>query len=92
MALTVRLSPETERALRALAKRKRMSRSDVVREALARYGHGDANADEAGPGGPYAAWLDVIGVVEVGARDPGRTTGAQFGELTRERARARRAR
>jgi predicted transcriptional regulator len=38
MALTVRLGPKTERALNALARRKRLSRSDVVREALIRYG------------------------------------------------------
>lgn len=90
MALTVRLSPETERALRTLAKRRRMSRSDLVREALARCG--DAGADEAGGSGPYAAWIDVIGVVELGVRDPRRTTGAQFAALARERVRARRAR
>ena len=37
MALTVRLNPKTERALNALAKRRGLSRSDVVREAIERY-------------------------------------------------------
>jgi predicted transcriptional regulator len=37
VALTVRLDPKTERALSALARRRRLSRSDVVREALIRY-------------------------------------------------------
>jgi len=37
VALTVRLSPKTERALNALVKRQRQSRSDIVREALAHY-------------------------------------------------------
>ena len=41
MSLTVRLSPKTERALNALAKRRRLSRSDVVREAIERYGAAD---------------------------------------------------
>ena len=90
MPLTVRLSPKTERALNALAKRRRMSRSDVVREALTRY-----EAEEAGDkpsGRPYEAWLDVIGVVGLGVRDPARTTGEQFTAIVRQRARTRRAR
>ena len=66
MSLTVRLSPKTERALNALAKRRRLSRSDVVREAIERYGA----ADDGGAGGrPYDAWLDVIGVIALGVRD-----------------------
>jgi hypothetical protein len=91
MPLTVRLSAKTERALNALAKRKRLSRSEVVREALARYGaanEGDGDTD----GGPYGAWFDVIGVVKLGARDPRRTTGEQLSAIVREQARARRAR
>ena len=89
MALTVRLGPKTERALNALAKRKRLSRSDVVREALVRYG-----AEEGVEAGQdvYAAWLDVIGVVNLGVRDPARTTGEQFTALLRGRSRARRTR
>jgi hypothetical protein len=85
MALTVRLDRRSQRALAALAKRKRMSRSDVVREALARY---DASA-EPPPAGPYAAWVDVIGAVDLGVRDATRTTGEQFAALLRDDARAR---
>lgn len=90
MALTVRLSPQTERALNALAKRRRLSRSDVVREALTRY----AAEEDSGKaiGRPHDAWLDVIGVVSLGVRDPARTTGEQFTAIVRQRARARRAR
>jgi Arc/MetJ-type ribon-helix-helix transcriptional regulator len=88
--LTVRLSPKTERALNALAKRRRMSRSDVVRDALARYeaseGGGDARSR------PYDAWLDVVGVVTLGLRDPERTTGDQFTAIVRSQPRAGRAR
>ena len=89
MPLTVRLGPRIERTLSALAKRKGISRSDVVREALARYGASD---DTPAGGHPYAAWADVIGVVSLGARDPKRTTGEQFAALVREQARARRPR
>ena len=89
MSLTVRLSPKTEKTLNALAKRRRQSRSDVVREALA---HFETTSGDAGNRRPYDAWLDVIGVVNCGVRDPRRTTGEQFGEMVREKARARRAR
>jgi predicted transcriptional regulator len=89
MALTVRLGPKTERTLNALAKRLRMSRSDVVREAIARY---DAGQDSAEGGRPYDAWLDVIGTVEVGARDAARPTGEQFAVMLRSRRAGRRAR
>lgn len=89
MALTVRLGPKTERALNALAKRKRLSRSDVVREALIRYG-----AEEGVDTGTdvYAAWLDVVGVVDLGVRDTARTTGEQFTSILKKRSRARRTR
>ena len=90
MPLTVRLNPKTERALNALAKRRRLSRSDVVREAIAQYeaGDGGGRAD----GRPYDAWLDVIGVVSLGVRDPARTTGEQLTDIVRQQVRTQRAR
>lgn len=90
MALTVRLSPKSERALNALAKRRRLSRSDVVREALERYAAGED--DGLAGGRPYDAWLDVIGIVKIGVRDVTRTTGEQFTAIVSDEARARRAR
>ena len=90
MALTVRLNPKTERTLNALARRERLSRSDVVREALARYAADDADAARGSR--PYDAWADIIGVVSLGAREAGQTTGEQFGAILRTRGRARRAR
>jgi hypothetical protein len=88
--LTVRLNTRTERTLNALAKRKRLSRSEVVREALAHYGASEGKGET--DGGPYGAWLDVIGVVKLGVRDPKRTTGEQLIAIVQEQARARRAR
>lgn len=90
MALTVRLNPKTERALNALAKRRRLSRSEVVREAIARYDTAEHATDTAGR--PYDAWVDVIGVVNLGARDPQRSTGEQFAAIVRKQSRRRRAR
>ena len=90
MSMTVRLSARTERAVNALARRRRQTRSDVVRDALEHYTA--TNGGDAGRGRPYDAWLDVIGVVSAGVRDRGRTTGEQFTAIVREKARARRAR
>jgi Arc/MetJ-type ribon-helix-helix transcriptional regulator len=89
VALTVRLNPQTERTLNAIARRRRVSRSDVVREALARY-----EAAEGGEDGsrPYDAWIDVLGVVSLGVRDPERTTGEQFTAIVGRKPRARRPR
>ena len=89
MALTVRLDPKTERALAAAAKRRGLSRSDVVREAVVQYGASQP-ADVGGR--PYESWLDVIGVVDLGVRDAGLTTGEQFTRMLRSRPRARRSR
>ncbi|HEV3214266.1 MAG TPA: ribbon-helix-helix protein, CopG family [Vicinamibacterales bacterium] len=90
MSMTVRLSARTERAVNALARRRRQTLSDVVRDALEHYTA--TNGGDADRGRPYDAWLDVIGVVSNGARDQGRTTGEQFTGIVREKARARRAR
>lgn len=89
MALTVRLDPGAERTLNRLARRRGLSRSDVVREALARYEAADRTPDAGGR--PYDAWVDVIGVVRLGVRDPWRTTGEQFAAIARG-ARGRRPR
>jgi hypothetical protein len=89
MSMTVRLSARTECAVNALASR-RHTRSDVVRDALEHYTA--TNGGDAGRGHPYDAWLDVIGVVSVGTRDRGRTTGEPFTAIVREKARARRDR
>ena len=88
--MTVRLSAKTERAVDALARRRRQTRSDVVRDALEQYT--TTNGGDAGQGRPYDAWLDVIGVINAGARERGRTSGEQFTAIVRAKARARRAR
>jgi predicted transcriptional regulator len=89
MPLTVRLDPKSRRMLDALAKRSGTSRSDVVREAIARYAVDEVHADSRRP---YDAWIDAIGAVKLGVRHRARTTGDQFTAMLEERARARRAR
>ena len=89
MPLTVRLDPKSRRLLDTLAKRSRMSRSDVVREAIARYALDEGHAESRRP---YDAWVDAIGAVKLGVRDHARRTGDQLTAILEERVRARRAR
>lgn len=86
MALTVRMSAKTERTLDRIAKRRNLSRSDVVREALAHY---EVATERPVVEGPYEGWVDVIGAVDLGVRDPGRTTGDQFADLMKKSGRGR---
>lgn len=86
MPLTVRLTAKTERALDAMARRRRQTRSDVVREAIERYTAGSDG--ETRDRGPFHQWADVIGIVRIGARDPQKTTGERFTDLVKRKARA----
>ena len=91
MPLTVRLTAKTERALNALARRRRQTRSDVVREAIEHYT--SATTDNDTPErGPYQLWADVIGAVRIGGRNPAKTTGELFTDVVVRKARARRPR
>lgn len=87
--LTVRLSAKTERLLDTLAKRRRQTRSDVVREAIVQYAA--SSGGEATGDSPFSRWADVIGVVRLEKRGSGRTTGERFAEVVREKH-ARRSR
>jgi hypothetical protein len=90
MPLTVRLNPRTERALTALARRRRQTRSDIVREAIEHY---TATSDGDTPEQrPFDLWSDVIGVVRTRGRAASRTTGELFTDIVVRKARARRAR
>src|SRR5207247_2466542 len=82
MPMTVRLSARTERAVNALARRRRQTRSDVVRDALDHYTA--SNGAAAGRGRPYHAWLDVIGVVSFGAGDGRGRRGAVHARMDGE--------
>lgn len=90
MPLTVRLTPKTERALNALARRRRQTRSDVVREAIEHYTASSDTGTRAQ--GPYQQWADIIGLVRTGGRHPDKTTGELFTEAVIRKARARRSR
>ena len=91
MPLTVRLTPKTERALNALARRRRQTRSDIVREAIEHYASATADNDPM-ERRPYHLWAEVIGTVRMGGRNSEKTTGDRFTDLVVRKARGRRPR
>ena len=53
---------------------------------------GSSSPEKTPPQSAYHAWIDVIGVVALGARDPRRSTGEQFAAMLADRSRPRHAR
>ena len=76
--------------MNGLARRRQQTRSDVVREAIEQYAASDVS--ESNRSRPLDAWSDVIGIVDLGERQTGQTTGERFTEMVRQKARARRPR
>jgi hypothetical protein len=86
--VSLRLDGKTIRSVQRLARRRGVTRSEIVRNAVARL-----LADEVAIGGdsPQEVWARVIGSVHgVGPRDLSRRTGEKFKELLEQRARKRR--
>jgi metal-responsive CopG/Arc/MetJ family transcriptional regulator len=91
MALTVRLTPKTRRALDAVARRRGWTRSDVVREAIEAYA-AETPAPKSGESA-FDVWADVIGIANLRSDAAAtRTTGERFTDMVRAKARTRRAR
>jgi hypothetical protein len=90
MPFNVRLNAKTERLLNTLAKRRGQTRSDIVREAIEQFGEAQIKSTERPTA--YDEWADVIGVARTAGRDPSKTTGDQFSDIVKRKARARRAR
>lgn len=90
MPLTVRLPPKIERALNAMARRQRQTRSEVVREAIEHYAATAERPERKLR--PYEQWADVLGIARTGRQQTAGTTGEQFRNLVTRKARARRAR
>lgn len=78
--LTLRLDPQTRQRLERIARRKQLSKSEVVRQAI------EAWADREEPvTSPYEALADLIGVVRGGKADRSSQTGRRFAELLKGR-------
>lgn len=76
MAVSVRLDAKTERLLLRLAKRRKLTKSEVIREALAALeqpGKADTRSQR-----PYDTVADLIGCVRGGPKHLSTQTGEKF--------------
>ncbi|RMH38246.1 MAG: ribbon-helix-helix protein, CopG family [Nitrospirae bacterium] len=88
--LSVRLDPKTERCVRRLAKQKRQTKSEVVREAielLLKHSTGQEPSKR-----PYELIAHLIGCVDSRGAKLSEKTGEKFAALLRENAHARHSR
>lgn len=82
--LTLRLDPKTRQRIARLARRKRLSTSEVIRQAIAAW------ADSQEPvASPYEAIKDLIGVVHGGNPHRSEQTGVRFAALLKRRSKRR---
>ena len=78
MPTSVRLDPETERALELLARSRSVSRSEVVRQAIELLAAQERKA-------PYDLVADLIGSVQGGLPDLSEETGKRLSRLLADR-------
>jgi Arc/MetJ-type ribon-helix-helix transcriptional regulator len=78
--LTLRLDPKTRQRIARIARRRQVSISEVIREAI------EAWAEQQEPiAAPYEAMADLIGVVHGGVRGRSTDMGQRFAELLKTR-------
>jgi len=83
--ITLRLDEKTRQRIARLARRKRLSTSEAIRQAIAAW------ADRQEPvTSPYEAMKDLIGVVRGGNPKRSEQTGRRFAALLMRRRRRRR--
>jgi Arc/MetJ-type ribon-helix-helix transcriptional regulator len=88
MPLSVRLDQKTESLIRRLARRRRQTKSEVIRDAI---GVLAKQEDKGTPKTrPYERVAHLIGCVKGGPRDLSVNAGKKFSEMLVERARKRR--
>jgi hypothetical protein len=82
--MTLRLDDETRQRIARIARRKRLSASEVIRQAIEAWVEREEPIDS-----PYEVVADLIGVVHGG--NPGRSsgTGYRFTELLKDRRKRR---
>ena len=78
--MSLRLDDATRRTIARLARTRRTSQSEVVREAVVALVKQAVTGDR-----PYQAWEPVIGIAKGGRRDLSERTGERFRELLTER-------
>ncbi len=82
---TVRLDTATETVLSRLAARRRQTKSDVIRDAIARLAEEDKETTA------FQRLQSFIGVADSGGQQLSRETGRRFREVLEEKQRARRS-
>lgn len=90
MPLSVRLDERTESLINRLARKRRQTKSEVIRDAI-----GALAAQERGTAAkkrPYDLVAHLIGCVDTGGAKLSENTGEKFTKLLQESARARRSR
>jgi hypothetical protein len=88
MPLSVRLDAKTESLIGRLARKRRQTKSEVVRDAIGAL----AKQEEKGVGTkrPYDLVAHLVGCVKGGPRDLSVDTGQKFRQMLLERGRKRR--
>jgi Arc/MetJ-type ribon-helix-helix transcriptional regulator len=87
MPTSVRLDPKTETVVRRLAQQTKRTKSEVIREAIARMA--EQVGGQPGRGTPYAAIEDLLGIAGGGPRDLARRSDEAFRDLLVRRRPAR---
>ena len=91
MPFSLRLDPDTEAKIRHLSAELGRSRSEVVREAVARYARARESAAVAGPSS-FDRLKPFAGIVHTGGANYSSNTHAKYRALLRRKHRGRRAR
>ncbi|MGH7266265.1 MAG: ribbon-helix-helix protein, CopG family [Candidatus Rokuibacteriota bacterium] len=88
--MSVRLDAETERLVNRLARERKRTKSEILREAIASLARRDAG--DSPPRSPYEAIAHLLGCADSDGARLSEETGRKFTELVQGRARARRSR
>ena len=79
MPISVRVDPKTQRLIERLARTRRQTKSDVIRDAIGAFAH--KTSDQATAGSPYESVRDLVGCVKGGPANLSVRTGEQFRRL-----------
>jgi hypothetical protein len=90
MTLSVRLDAKTESLIGRLARKRRQTKSEVIRDAIGELARQEKKGGEKKR--PYDLVAHLIGCIDSGGADLSRNTGERFTKLLREKTHARRSR
>ena len=90
MPVSVRLNAKTESLIDRLARKRRQTKSEVIRDAIGVLAKQEEKSTEKKR--PYDLVAHLIGCMDSGGANLSQNTGEKFAKLLRERARARVAR